>query len=322
MVKIRQLRMRADESLGVGSSTEPAEPFGDAVSSCASQLDSSSVGIAFYDQRLQCKAVNAALTRMIALPASAYVGKTIHQSFREDALALEPIFQRVWESGNAFSNFLLTAQSSAGMGSARWLVNLFPIKDQLGQVRLIAATFSEVTKTSSVELHLSRLRNKFRPDVPGQPDLFGADFTYLSMRTFNLVKQSVELLKCSMSLRCHVSEARIKKGLWGQALFLSGTRRQRAMLRPSWQQSRPGSVSSLQPAIPNESELPPYCPSPRERQVLYLLSDGKSNKEIGVALDISTRTVEFYRARIMLKLDLHSTAALVRYAVRNNIVEA
>jgi DNA-binding CsgD family transcriptional regulator len=51
------------------------------------------------------------------------------------------------------------------------------------------------------------------------------------------------------------------------------------------------------------------------------LADGKSSKEIGSILDISTRTVECYRARIMLKLDLHSTAALVRYAVRNNIVE-
>jgi DNA-binding CsgD family transcriptional regulator len=53
-----------------------------------------------------------------------------------------------------------------------------------------------------------------------------------------------------------------------------------------------------------------------------LLSDGKSSKEIATILDISTRTVESYRARIMLKLDLHSTAALVRYAVRAKIIEA
>lgn len=64
------------------------------------------------------------------------------------------------------------------------------------------------------------------------------------------------------------------------------------------------------------------CPSPRERQVLHLLADGKTNKEIGAVLDISKRTVESYRARIMTKLKLHSTAELVRYAVRNHIVEA
>jgi DNA-binding NarL/FixJ family response regulator len=73
--------------------------------------------------------------------------------------------------------------------------------------------------------------------------------------------------------------------------------------------------------MPNETDPLAGCPSPRERQVLRLLADGNSNKEIASILDISTRTVECYRARIMFKLDLHSTAALVRYAVRNNIVE-
>jgi DNA-binding NarL/FixJ family response regulator len=80
-------------------------------------------------------------------------------------------------------------------------------------------------------------------------------------------------------------------------------------------------VQSL-PGTPNETDPLAGCPSPRERQVLRFLADGKSNKEIGFILDISTRTVECYRARIMLKLGLHSTAALVRYAIRNNIVEA
>jgi DNA-binding NarL/FixJ family response regulator len=62
--------------------------------------------------------------------------------------------------------------------------------------------------------------------------------------------------------------------------------------------------------------------APREIEVIRLLAQGQSNKEIGALLEISTRTVESYRARIMLKLDLHSTAALVRYAIRNKIVEA
>lgn len=76
------------------------------------------------------------------------------------------------------------------------------------------------------------------------------------------------------------------------------------------------------PKSANRTELSACCPSPREREVLRFLADGKSNKEIGSILDISKRTVECYRARIMFKLDLHSTAALVRYAVRNKIVEA
>jgi DNA-binding CsgD family transcriptional regulator len=61
--------------------------------------------------------------------------------------------------------------------------------------------------------------------------------------------------------------------------------------------------------------------STRERQILQLLAEGNSNKEVSSALDISTRTVETYRARLMLKLQAPSFAHLVHYAIRNRIVE-
>ena len=59
----------------------------------------------------------------------------------------------------------------------------------------------------------------------------------------------------------------------------------------------------------------------REREVLQLLAEGKSNKEVGVALKISTKTAETHRARIMAKLELHSMADVVRYAIRNHMIE-
>ncbi len=59
----------------------------------------------------------------------------------------------------------------------------------------------------------------------------------------------------------------------------------------------------------------------REREVLQLLAEGKSNKEIAVALNITVKTAETHRANLMRKLDLHSITDLVRYAVRNNIIE-
>jgi DNA-binding NarL/FixJ family response regulator len=59
----------------------------------------------------------------------------------------------------------------------------------------------------------------------------------------------------------------------------------------------------------------------REREVLQLLAEGYSNKEIGVVLDISTKTVETHRARIMKKLRVHSMNALVRYAIRNGMIQ-
>jgi len=60
--------------------------------------------------------------------------------------------------------------------------------------------------------------------------------------------------------------------------------------------------------------------SPREREVVRLVAEGNSNKEISAALAISVRTVETYRARLMLKLRATSTAQLVHYAIRNRIV--
>jgi DNA-binding NarL/FixJ family response regulator len=62
--------------------------------------------------------------------------------------------------------------------------------------------------------------------------------------------------------------------------------------------------------------------TPREREIVQLLAEGKSNKEVASALGISVKTVETHRAAIMRKLDLKAFSELVRYAVRNHIVEA
>jgi len=60
--------------------------------------------------------------------------------------------------------------------------------------------------------------------------------------------------------------------------------------------------------------------SPRQRETLQLLAEGKTNKEVATILNISVKTVETHRANIMLKLDLHSVTDLVHYAIRNEIV--
>jgi DNA-binding NarL/FixJ family response regulator len=61
--------------------------------------------------------------------------------------------------------------------------------------------------------------------------------------------------------------------------------------------------------------------TPREREILQLLAEGKSNKEVAGLLGISVKTAETHRANIMLKLDFHSITELVRYAVRNKIIQ-
>jgi DNA-binding NarL/FixJ family response regulator len=62
--------------------------------------------------------------------------------------------------------------------------------------------------------------------------------------------------------------------------------------------------------------------TPREREVLQLLAEGKGNKEVASFLGISVKTAETHRANIMLKLDFHSITELVRYAVRNKIIQS
>ena len=60
----------------------------------------------------------------------------------------------------------------------------------------------------------------------------------------------------------------------------------------------------------------------REREVLRLLVEGKSNGQIALTLTMSVKTVEAHRANMMRKLNLHSIAALVRYAIRNGVAAA
>lgn len=61
--------------------------------------------------------------------------------------------------------------------------------------------------------------------------------------------------------------------------------------------------------------------SGRERQVLQLIAEGKSTKDVASLLGISVKTAESHRSRLMKKLDIHETASLVRYAVRRGLVE-
>ena len=65
--------------------------------------------------------------------------------------------------------------------------------------------------------------------------------------------------------------------------------------------------------------MPPTL-SPREREVVQLVGEGETSKEIAVLLGVTLKTVETHRSNIMLKLQLHSTVELVLYAVRNEIV--
>lgn len=61
--------------------------------------------------------------------------------------------------------------------------------------------------------------------------------------------------------------------------------------------------------------------TPREREVLKLIAEGKSNKEIAQILDLSVKTVDVHRTNLMKKLDIHDVATLVKFAIKKGLIE-
>jgi DNA-binding NarL/FixJ family response regulator len=83
----------------------------------------------------------------------------------------------------------------------------------------------------------------------------------------------------------------------------------------------PGISQAVVQAYLAKSEMPRDPLTSREREVLQLVAEGKSTKEVAVLLGISFKTAESHRTRILKKLDLHETAGLVRYAVRRGLIQ-
>jgi DNA-binding NarL/FixJ family response regulator len=84
----------------------------------------------------------------------------------------------------------------------------------------------------------------------------------------------------------------------------------------------PGMSRALVDAVRTNKEIRTDLLTGREREVLQLVAEGKTSKEIASVLDVSVKTAETHRANIMNKLDIHETAGLVRYAIRHGMVEA
>lgn len=61
--------------------------------------------------------------------------------------------------------------------------------------------------------------------------------------------------------------------------------------------------------------------TPRQREVVKLIAEGQSTKEIALSLNISVKTVEAHRAQLMNRLQIYNIAGLVRYAIRNGLIQ-
>jgi len=83
----------------------------------------------------------------------------------------------------------------------------------------------------------------------------------------------------------------------------------------------PGISQAVVEAYLAKSAMPPDTLTAREREVLQLVAEGKSTKEIAQLLGITFKTAESHRTRIMKKTNIHETASLVRYAVRRGLIQ-
>jgi DNA-binding NarL/FixJ family response regulator len=84
----------------------------------------------------------------------------------------------------------------------------------------------------------------------------------------------------------------------------------------------PGASQAVIDAFMASEVQPADRLTPREQQVVRLVAEGKASRGIAGELGISVKTAEFHRARIMEKLNIHTTAGLVRYAIRNGLIQS
>lgn len=285
------------------------------------------VGVAIFGRDGRCRALNQALALLAREPAASLVGKTLSEICGVEDSALQAALLHVTNTREPLRGLKVTVHP-AGRGDSRtWITDVFPLHNTGGGLDLVGVSVSDVTATSRLQqLYFERC-------IPTPPDLMWSDgssarhLTELSARYRDVFRRSVGLLNRSMCIRREMSQIRIEMRLSRTAIRMrtqmhlqqEDTRRTRRAAYPRLPQAN-GDVPPSTIGAPKPAELGEELPSPRELQVLRLVAEGRSNKQIGVDLSLSTRTIETYRARLMFKLKVHSSAELIRYAIRNQFV--
>jgi DNA-binding NarL/FixJ family response regulator len=170
-----------------------------------------------------------------------------------------------------------------------------------------------------------RLARELKPDIAlldvSMPLMNGVD----AGREIQRTHKDTHVVLLTMHAEDHLMAAALRSGIRAYVLKSQAAEDLvlaiRAVMRHQIYLS-PGISKFVVDAYVNGESAPVDPLAPRERQVLQLVAEGKTSKEIAVMLGWSTKTAESYRARVMGKLDIHDTAGLVRYAIRQGIVQA
>jgi DNA-binding CsgD family transcriptional regulator len=253
---------------------------------------------------------------MNGVPPEAHCGKTVREVIGRVASTVELMLSSVLANGESVLNAEIIGKLPGRNEEGHWIESYFPVRDSTGRVKQVGVLVVEITP-------LRRLENSILT-LMGNAPRTRSEFTHLG-KPYGLEKESFEWWKGSIEM----VERSIRELL-----------KNPHNLRPPAQKSDTGGVVTEQrvrlprahSAFPSErfgvhrgsllfgsDGARPL--SPREIEIVQLLARGKSNKEISAALRISVKTVESHRARILLKLNIHSASDLVLYAVRQGIVK-
>jgi DNA-binding CsgD family transcriptional regulator len=273
------------------------------------------VGVAVLDSQMRFRAINAPLATMNGMPATRHAGRKLRHVLGGAATTLECAADQVIQTGRPVS-LDLTATLPRRSSQGHWLESLFPIPDVKGRVAHVAAVVLEITEKQNLERSLNHMMGNLLcllATLKTHAECYGRMRGSCDERS-EFLTRTIELAQlCLADVRAIYKIPRLDSPIDAS---------QTSQLDIDYLGPHSGtSTSGIDKCGRNEVDCA-HKLSPRERIVLQLLATGKSNKEVGATLGISVRTAECYRARLIKKLELRSLADLVRFAVRNKIVEA
>ena len=272
-------------------------------------------GVTVLDSEMRFCAINAPLAMMNGMPAARHAGRKLRQVLGGAATKIECAVDQVIQTSKPVS-LSITATLPLRSGPGHWLESIFPIPYVKGHVTQVAAVVVEITEKKNLERLLNHMMGNLLcliADLKTQAQCLGrtggssGGRSELFRRTIELAELCVADAQAMYRIPCldsPIDTSQIPRANIDDLRPLSGT-----------------SISGIDKRGRHEVGCAPKL-SAREHSVLRLLANGNSNKEVAVALGISARTAEAYRARLMQKVKLRSLAALVRFAVRNQIIEA
>jgi DNA-binding NarL/FixJ family response regulator len=285
-------------------------------------LHHSTAGIALFGQDLLCKAVNSAFAVMTGLGLHDHTGKTMAAILGIEKSTLEEALQQSIKYVECVVDVRLRDRRNDGAFERQWQADFYPVlcgngPDSLDLVCMVASEITARTKIERRAYHMARL---FDADSgSGDPD-WEAEFRGMRQGHLDLITKSVELLNQSMGIRRSILKIRVASSIHRESLRTAAddlveTRQECARLRSH----EPEPKKEIPRKLPEENGQ--KQPSGRELQVLRYMVDGRTSKEIASELNLSLRTVETYRGRLKRKLNLHSAAEIVRYAIRHRLID-